>query len=48
MEKIGIEKKTPQEILDFAVENLDNAGYSFAVFVDAIKRWNERLKNDKA
>ena len=38
------EKKTAEEELNFAIENLDDARYSFAVFVDAIKKWHEKIK----
>lgn len=33
------EKRTKEEQLKFALENLEDASYSFAVFTDAIKRY---------
>ena len=32
-----------REQLDFAIESLEGATYSFAIFVDAIKKWQEML-----
>ena len=40
-------KKTEKEWLDQAVENLEDARYSFAVFVDCFKRSVELNKEEK-
>ena len=41
-----IEERPPRNLreqLDFAIENLEGATYSFAIFVDAIKTWQKML-----
>ena len=43
IERVIDKEKTAKEVLADAIEYLDDATFSFACFVSAMKRWKEKL-----